>query len=105
VNQKSLKAAGAKAAIDAAMYMTADLRHSAMKSGWGMGVSSNLNVMYTGSAYDIHVDEMFKEEAMDMEYGTPNQRPTAVFRKYGNRTHQAEKAFIRSLEKETGWQL
>jgi hypothetical protein len=105
VNSKKLIEAGAKAAIDAAMYMTADLRHSAYKSGWNSEVASNLTVMYSGSAYDIHVDDVFKKEAMDMEYGTPTQRPTAVFRKYGNRTHQAEKAFIRSFEKETGWKI
>jgi hypothetical protein len=39
---------------------------------------------------------------MDLEYGTPDTRPTAAVRKYSNNTQDAENAFITGLEKELG---
>ena len=99
----SLKAAARKAAVDAALYMTADVRHSALKHGWDYDTASNTDVLYDGNQYKVHVQAEFERQAMDLEYGTERRRPTAVFRKYGNNTAQAERVFLSSLEKTTGW--
>ena len=100
---KTLREAGTKAAIDAAVYMSNDLRTSAFDHGWDYDVASNIEVLYDGSAYQVHVQAEFEAQAMDYEYGTTVQRPTAVFRKYGNNTDKAERVFVSSFEKQTGW--
>jgi len=98
----TLAEAARKAAYQAGLYMTADVRHRAMEHGWHPEVASNTNIMYDGTQYKVEVHDDFESQAMDLEYGTETMRPTAVIRKYGNNTSQAEHAFMTVLEKDLG---
>lgn len=102
---KKLVDAARKAAQQTSLLMTADIRQSAMDSGWSSDIASNTLVMFDGSQYQVSVHSEFEGQAMDLEYGTPTSRPTAVFRKYANNTQPIEKAFVSSLEKELGFKL
>lgn len=102
---ETLTDAAKKAAVSAGLYMTADVRHSAMQHGWDSNVVANTHIMYDGSAYQLSVHEDFESQAMDLEYGTQHTGPTGVLRKYGNNTKQAEQAFIAGLEKNLGVKL
>lgn len=105
MTSKSIVEAGRKAAVTTATYMTADVRHSAMKQGWDIETASNTNIMYDGTEVKVHIDAGFESQAMDLEYGTESSRPTAVLRKYGNRTQDAEKVFLSALSKGLGMKL
>lgn len=102
---KKLVDVARKAAQSASILMTSDIRQSAMDSGWSSDVASNTLVMFDGSQYQVSVHTEFESQAMNLEYGTPSQRPTAVFRKYANNTQPIEKAIIASMEKELGVDL
>lgn len=102
---KKLVDAARKAAQQTSILMTADLRQSAMDSGWDSDIASNTLVMFDGTQYQVSVHTDFESQAMDLEYGTTATRPTAVFRKYANNTQPIEKAFIASMEKELGVKL
>lgn len=70
----------------AARKLTANLRSSAMKSGWDPQVASSLSVSYSGDKFDVVVPPEYDEAAWKFEYGDGNRRPTAVIRKlkFGN---------------------
>lgn len=102
---KRLADAARKAAHQTSLLMTSDVRQVAMENGWSSEVASNTHIMYDGSSYQVAVREDLESQAMDLEFGTPSTRPTAVFRKYANNTQQVEQAFIATLEKELGVDL
>ena len=99
---KKLADAARKIANQTSLLMTSDLRQSAMDNGWSTEVASNTHIMYDGKSYLVDVRSDLESQAMDLEYGTPDTRPTAAVRKYSNNTQDAENAFITGLEKELG---
>jgi hypothetical protein len=102
---KKLADAARKAAHKTSLLMTSDIRQSAVESGWSNELASNTHVMYDGTSYHVEVRDDLSSQAMDLEYGTPSTRPTAVVRKYANNTQQIEQAFVATLEKELGVDL
>jgi hypothetical protein len=85
--------------------MTADIRHSAIEHGWRPSVASNTHVNYNGKRFSVDVHEDHYGTAHIHEYGDENVRPTAVVRKYGNNTHQAERALTKSFMRHLGGKL
>ena len=102
---KKLSDSARKVAHQTSLLITSEVRQAATEGGWPGEVASNTRVMYDGSAYRVSVRSDLESQAMDLEYGTPQKRPTAVLRKYANDTSSAENAFIVSLERELGFAL
>lgn len=99
---KHLKEALQKAAEDTAAYMTFDVRRSARSHGWNKDESSSLRVRYNSDGFHIHAEGDHSEAALTKEFGTEEQRPTAVMRKYGNNPGKASEVFLRQLDKHLG---
>lgn len=102
---KSLVDSARQAAADTARFITSDLRNHAESSGWDTDTAASMQVMFDGKGYKVEVAADFQNQAMTLEYGSEQQRPTGAVRKYANRTAQAEKVFISSLEKKIGMKL
>lgn len=85
--------------------MTAELRMSALNNGWDANSAFGTNVVHKENSFNLDIDSSVNTQVMNLEYGTEQSRPTAVFRKYGNNTSKIEKALISRLEKEIGFKL
>lgn len=70
----------------AARKLTANLRRSALDSGWDADVAESLSVNYSGDKFDVVIPPEYDEAAWKFEYGDGYRRPTAVIRKlkFGN---------------------
>jgi hypothetical protein len=100
VNQKTFESAIHKASIDATRMMGAHLRTQARKSNWPDEVVRGMGVGYKkGQGFSAHVHESHKAKALDLEYGTPGNSPTATIRRFANRTNEAEKFISKRLFK------
>ena len=93
------------AAVDTAMYITQDLKGLATKHGWDSKSIDGLSVSYSNSSFSVDVDPTVENDVSRLEYGTERVAPTAVLRKYGSNTQEAEKFFIKNLEKKVGVKL
>lgn len=91
---KSLADAAKKAALDAAQFITEDVRSSALNHGWDADVSANTSITFTGNEFRVDIHEDYRTQAMNHEYGTETSRPTAVLRKYDNNPADAEAKFL-----------
>lgn len=89
-------------AEDTAKFITEDLKGLAGKHGWDAKSINGVSVNYENSTFSIDVDAAVKNDVSRLEYGTEDVPPTAVFRKYGANTQEAEKFFIKNLEKKVG---
>ena len=79
------------AARDTTRYMSAQLRAEAKASGWPSKIISGLHVRYTSNdGFTAHVHPSHFDEAQDLEYGTPGQRPTYSIRRFSNRMSESE---------------
>lgn len=79
------------AARDTTRYMSAQLRAEAKASGWPSKIISGLHVRYTSNdGFTAHVHPSHFDEAQDLEYGTPGQRPTYAIRRFSNRMSESE---------------
>lgn len=102
---KSLKDAAAKAALDTAQFVTNSVRSSAQEHGWDAEVTSNTNILFNGEKFNVEVHPDHYDQAMNLEYGTELIRPTAVLRKYDNKSEEAEDFFVEALYKAVGMRL
>jgi len=91
-----------KSSHEAAQVMSSQLRSEARASGWPEHVVRNMHVKYDSGKFTSHVHEAHAAEAGDLEYGTPNQRPTAAIRRASNRTQESEKFLIGRLAQRVG---
>jgi hypothetical protein len=87
------------AAADTAEYITHDLRQTARKSGWGKDVVNNTHVHYGEKGFVAKVGGEHRDAAFVHEYGDEDHPPTAVLRRYANKSPNAEAAFIKNLQK------
>ena len=94
-----------KAAYEASSLLTSNVQSMAAQSNWDEDVTNSTQVMFDGSGYQVAVNSDLKSRAMDLEYGTPSRRPTAVLRKSSNRTQEIEEMIIKSVERELGVNL
>lgn len=89
-----------KALSASAKDMTKELRKDARKQGWHEDVLKNMRVKYsdeTGFTVKVHPD--YEERAFVHEFGSPSTHPTAVIRKFRNRSTKSEELFLKHLEK------
>jgi len=71
--------------------MSVQLRAEAKASGWPSKIISGLHVRYTSNdGFTAHVHPSHFDEAQDLEYGTPGQRPTYAIRRFSNRMSESE---------------
>ena len=91
-----------KAAHDTAGYMTSEVRQSALQHGWNNEVANSITVDYKDGDFHHSVAPEHEEAAWVHEYGTENERPTAVLRKYGGNADHLDSAFMMSLSKHLG---
>jgi hypothetical protein len=89
-------------AEDTAKFITEDLKGLAGKHGWDSKAIAGVSVSYSNSSFSINVDSEVEDDVSRLEYGTERIAPTAVFRKYNSNTKEAEKFFIKNLEKKVG---
>lgn len=83
----ALKAAGA----DTAKLMTTQLREDMLSSGWDSRLVSKIRVRFVNNKFDISIPDKFKDAVSSLEYGSSSTPPSAVLRKFSNRTQEAEK--------------
>ena len=89
----------AKATQDTTRFMSAHLRIEARKSGWPDDVVSHLFVRHEDGEFTVHSHESHRNQVLDLEYGTPSQRPTAAIRRFGNRTAASERFLLSRTSK------
>lgn len=88
----------AKASADTTHYMGAHLRSEASASGWPDHIVRSMHVTHGAPGFEAHVHEDHFGHAQDLEYGTPDARPTAAVRRFANRTQQHEHFLVSRLE-------
>lgn len=91
-----------KAAADAAVHMTANLRASALEHGWHSDVVNNLHVGYSEGHFSLNIHPDYQDRAFVHEYGNEHSRPTAVLRKYEHQIGDSSKIFNQRLIKHLG---
>jgi len=89
----------AKATVDTTRFMSAHLRIEARKSGWPDDVVRHLSVHHNDGEFTVHSHDDHRNTVMDLEYGTPSQRPTAAIRRFNNRTAASEKFLLSRTSK------
>ena len=67
-------------ALNGSEEMTAALRERAMDSGWPTDIASQISVEFDGSSLYFNIPDSIAETVYELEYGTPNRRPTSVLR-------------------------
>lgn len=91
-----------QASNETAHLMTAHLRSEAHASGWPSEVSRRIKVTHNNGSFDVHAHESVEAHVHDLEYGTPDHRPTAAIRRYSNRTNEAEHFLVGRISKILG---
>lgn len=99
---KAFKNAITQASRETSLYMTHHVRSEAKASGWPSHVANSVHVSYGEGGFKTNIHGKHKNEALDLEYGTPSQRPTAALRRAGNRTGEMEEFLVKRLGKIVG---
>ena len=99
---KAFKDAIHKASNEAALFMTAHLKEETAASGWPDHISNRMKVSHSNGSFDVHTHELLVPHVQDLEYGTPDQRPTAAIRRFDNRTHKVEDFMVKRISKLVG---
>jgi hypothetical protein len=88
-----------KASIETTRMMSAHLRAEAHASGWPAHIVRGLHVTHSDGDFAVNVHKDHRDEAMNLEYGTPDTQPTAAIRRFNNRQREAEKFLIARASK------
>jgi hypothetical protein len=83
-----------RAAKEAAVFMTTQLRNSAYASGWPDEVVKSMNVIFNNNRFMVNVPQEHQYAATSYEYGTPDLQPTAVIRNFSNRLDESERFLL-----------
>lgn len=86
-------------AADAEPRLTALLRHNATQAGWPSEVALTLSVRSEGSSMYV---EGASERAVDLEYGTLEDRPIPAVRQFVSRSQVVEAEVLRAAESRLG---
>jgi hypothetical protein len=79
---KRLTDALQKAATDATLFMTADLRSKAASRGWDRATVNSMRVSRSDGNYAVKFPPSTGDSAFVQEYGDPERIPSGVIRKY-----------------------
>jgi hypothetical protein len=99
------KSAVAKAGVDTARSLTMDLHASAIEHGWHPDIARHLSVNFDGKNLHVNYPDHVKSHIENLEYGTETQRPTAVIRKFKNKTENIENTAAALLSHHMGGKL
>jgi hypothetical protein len=99
------KSAVAKAGVDAARSLTMDLYDSAIEHGWHPDIARHLSINFDGQHLRVNYPDHVKSHIENLEYGTETQRPTAVIRKFKNRSADIDRVTEQALSKHMGGKL
>lgn len=91
-----------KAASDAALHITEDIRASALEHGWDSDVVRNMHVNYSNGAFSLNIHPDYYGRAFVHEYGNEHTRPTAVLRKYEHQLGDVRSFFNKRFNKHLG---
>jgi hypothetical protein len=105
MGKNSLVELAEEAAKDTASIISDDLKALATQHGWDSEAVDAIKVNYSNGDFSIDVEPEQENKVMTLEYGTETTSPTAVFRKYGSNTKDAEKFFIKNLSSKVGVSL
>jgi hypothetical protein len=71
----------AKSSLDGLQdFLTSDLKSDATKADWPMEIVNTLGVVINGLSIFITYDEKYATKVEDLEYGTQDMPPKAIFR-------------------------
>lgn len=92
-----------KAGHETTHYMRAQLRNTALAHGWPDDVVRHLAVHHKDGEFTVHAHSSHRNQVLDLEYGTPTQRPTAVIRKFNNRQDEIQRFLMLRFNTHMGW--
>jgi hypothetical protein len=83
----SLKAAGA----ETAQFMTSQVREDLLAEGLDSRMVAKVRYRFLNNKFELIMPQKVKKAVSDLEYGSSSTPPSAVLRKFANRTQEAEK--------------
>jgi hypothetical protein len=101
-NKKNYTEVVRAAARETASFMTTTLRDEAINSGWDIKVSNSLKVNFKGDAFVIDIPQRHKDAADAHEFGTEDDQPNPVLRRFANRLQEPEKFMLLRASKMVG---
>lgn len=84
MNIAALRKAISNASIDAAVFMTHQVRQTAVQHGWDPEVVAGLRVEHSGDKFSVKAHPDVADRAFVHEFGDEATLPTAAVRKYAN---------------------
>lgn len=99
IRTDELEQAVAQAVHSASRRMTAKVRREAFSAGWPAHVSRHLSVRHSGGGFSVTYPEHLSEKVEALEYGTQSTAPSAVIRRFENRTPERDREVLDALER------
>jgi hypothetical protein len=94
-----------KSAQETARYMSTHLQNEARAAGWPDHIVNGMKVQHHDGEFKISANSKHSKEIKNLEYGTPDSRPTAAMRRFSNNTAEAEEFFVGRMLDNLGGQL
>ena len=94
-----------KSAHETARYMSTHLQNEARAAGWPDHIVKGMKVQHHDGEFKISANSKHSKEIKNLEYGTPDSRPTAAMRRFSNNTAEAEEFFVGRMLDNLGGQL
>lgn len=89
----ALKAAG----TETAQFMTSQVREDLLSEGLDSRMVKRVHFRFAGNKFELKMPDKVKKAVDTLEYGSSNTPPSAVLRKFANRTQEAEKLFTQRV--------
>lgn len=83
----ALKAAGS----ETAQFMTSQIREDLLSEGLSSRMVARVNFRFVNNKFELKMPPKVDKAVKDLEYGSSTKPPSAVLRKFANRTQEAEK--------------
>jgi hypothetical protein len=83
----SLKAAG----TETAQFMTSQVREELLAGGLDSRMVAKVRFRFFNNKFELKMPPKVKKAVETLEYGSSDKPPSAVLRKFANRTQEAEK--------------
>lgn len=99
---EALQAAIHQASRDTGRFLSSQVRNHARKEGWPRHLANSLHVAYEDGGFAVKTHPSLEKETWEQEYGTQDRPPSAVIRKFSNRTSGAEKYLAARISERTG---
>ena len=94
-----------KSSHETARVLTHHLRNEAAASGWPEHIINHMHVRYHDDEFKISAHKNHTKDVHDLEYGTPDSRPTAAMRRFANRLSEGEEFFVGRMMQHMGGDL